>query len=215
MVDDEEDILLIYNENIQKGASWDKRYNEEVNKTQGINTYIDNGVKSAAIEKIESFIAGDEKLENKTKFSSSLKYIVVPMNLCIGKRAMEDKGTDGSIECKTVLENQKAGLLPAYMYMSASLDPTCEKTGDKSCGNNNYLAAYNNSYWLVTSNSEKSNECYYVNRSITSGVCSSNTSFKPIIKITGRVQYTEGDGTSKNPYVINTKYYKTDDSKKK
>jgi hypothetical protein len=215
MVDNDENLLLIYNDNIQKGAPWDKRYNEEVNKTQGINTYKENGVKSAAIEKVESFILGDEKLENKVKFSSSLKYLVQEMTLCTGKRALTDKGTDGSIECETKLERQKAGLLPAYMYMSASIDPTCEETGDKSCGNNNYLATYDNSYCLVTTNSEKSNECYYVNRSITSGVCSSNTSFKPIITITGRVQYSEGDGSKKTPYVINTKYYKTETNSKK
>ncbi len=215
MIDNNNDLLLIYNENIQKGSPWDKRYNEEINKTQGINDYIDSGIKSAAIEKVESFIAGEEKLENKTKFSESLKYIVKDMDLCIGKRKMSDTSSDGSIECQNKISGQKAGLLPAYMFMSASIDPTCEKTEDKSCGNNNYLATYSNSYWLVTSNEEKSHECYYINRSISSGVCSSNTSYKPILTIDGRVQYKEGTGTAKDPYVLETTYYKTEDSKTK
>ena len=215
MIDNEGDLLLIYNENIQKGAPWDKRYNEDVNKYQGINVYEDNGVKSAALMKVESFISGEEKLENKIKMSSSLKYMVKEMDLCIGKRKLTDVGTDGTIECKTMLTDQKAGLLPAYMFMSASIDPTCEKIEDKACGNNNYLANFQNSYWLLTANEDISNECYYVNKNMASTVCSANNSFKPIVKVNGRIQYKEGTGTKSDPYVVNTTYYKTETDKKK
>ena len=215
MIDNDSDLLLIYNENVQKGAPWDQRYNEDVRKTQGINIYENMGVKSFALEKIESFIAGEEKLENKTKFSSSLKYIVKEMDLCVGRRKMSDTGTDGTIECATVLSNQKAGLLPAYMYMSASIDPSCEKLEDRACGNSNYLAKFGNTYWLVTTNEELSNECYSVNKSVSSGVCSGNNSYKPIIKVTGRVQFKEGTGTSNDPYILDTTYYNTDTNKKK
>ncbi len=215
MIDNEGDLLLIYNENIQKGSPWDKRYNEDVNKYQGINIYEDNGVKSNALMKVESFISGEEKLENKIKMSSSLKYIVKNMDLCMGKRKPADVGTDGEIECKSMITDQKAGLLPAYMFMSASIDPTCEKVEDKACGNNNYLASFSNSYWLLTANEEESNQCFYVNKNISSTVCSANNSFKPIVKVTGRIQYKEGTGTKNDPYVVNNTYYKTETEKKK
>jgi hypothetical protein len=38
---------------------------------------------------------------------------------------------------------------------------------------------------------------------------------KPIIKVTGRVQFKEGTGTSKDPYILNTTYYNTETNKKK
>ena len=133
----------------------------------------------------------------------------------MGKRKPTDIGTDGEIECKNMITDQKAGLLPAYMFMSASIDPTCEKIEDKACGNNNYLASFTNSYWLLTANEEESNQCFYVNKNISSTVCSANNSFKPIVKVTGRIQYKEGTGTKNDPYVVNNTYYKTETEKKK
>lgn len=206
MIDNYGNMLLMYNSTFKSTYYWDKRYNQDVGKQLGVNTYVEGGVKSAAMQKLESFYEGKEILANKVEFSKSLKYITEQFDLCIGKRGKEETGTDGSVECATKVENQKVEILPAYMFMSASLDPTCNTVLDKSCGNNNYLAN-NSGYWLLTAEKERSNYCYYVNGAIISTYCSTNLSYKPMLMISSRVQYTEGTGSETDPYILNTTNY--------
>jgi hypothetical protein len=207
-INNDGNMLMIYNGSLRSSYNWDKRYNQDVGKSQGINIYMGNGVKSAAAEKLDQFLEGNEKLADRVPFSESLKYIIEDFDLCVARRGLDEEGTDGAIECEEVIENQKVGLLPTYMYMSASLDETCNKLSDKTCGNNNYLANYT-SYWTVTTNKDKSNYCFYINKSLTETICSSNATYKPILNISSRVQYTEGTGTKDDPYILDTSNYVT------
>lgn len=197
------DMLLIYTGSTQKPSVWDDRYNEDVNKNQGINNYEYNDIKSRAMESVLNFYDGKLTLMNKEEYSLNTKYLTVPMDLCIGKRSTEDSDFSGEIECSLILKNQYVGLLPAYYYMSASLDSGCNSTISKNCGNYNYLSYFGDYWWLLTANSENTNEAFYIsNKFIASTLCSSKNSIRPIIMLGSRAAYDSGIGTEDEPYMI-------------
>ncbi len=205
-INDNNDMLLLFVNHSQKTSVWDDRYNEEFKKSQGINIYEQNGIKSRAMERVEDFYRGDLTLMNKEAYSSKTRYLTVPMNLCVGKRTNTDSDISGNAECSVVLENQYAGLLPAYYYMSASLDSNCNSIISKSCGNYNYLSQFDDYWWLLTANSEHSNEVYGVARNyVQSNICSYKNNIRPTIMLGSRVLYEEGNGSESNPYTI--KFY--------
>ena len=197
------DMLLIYTGSTQKPSVWDDRYNEDVNKNQGINNYEYNDIKSRAMDSVLNFYDGKLTLMNKEEYSLNTKYLTVPMDLCIGKRSTEDSDFSGEIECSLILKNQYVGLLPAYYYMSASLDSGCNSTISKNCGNYNYLSYFGDYWWLLTANSENTNEAFYIsNKFIASTLCSSKNSIRPIIMLGSRAVYDSGIGTEDEPYMI-------------
>ena len=205
-IDNNNDILLIYNEHSQRAIAWDDKYNEEVAKYQGVNTFESNGLESTAYKSIKEFYNGTLVLKDREKYSEKTNYYIVPMNICIGKRSKTDTDISGKIECQTILEDQNVGLLPAYSFMSASLDPGCDTIVSKSCGNFNYLAAFDDFWWLLTANAENTNEAYTVSKKyVEASLCNYKADIRPTIKIGGRVVYQEGDGTLDNPYQI--KFY--------
>lgn len=205
-IDGNNDMLLIYNNHIQKTSSWDDRYNEEVDKSQGVNFYEHNGIKSRVMESVESFYNEEAILENKEVYSTKTKYLVSPLNLCVGKRSTTSTDISGSIECSTVLEEQYIGLLPAYYYMSASLDDNCDTIESKNCGNYNYLSQFDDYWWLLTANSENTNEAYNVTQSyVQSSLCSYKSNIRPVILLGSRAVYESGSGTEADPYTV--KFY--------
>ena len=212
MIDNDGGLYLLYNDTLKHVFPWDSRYNTDLKRSYGINDYIVNGVKSSAMQKLESFMEGKEYLSGVVKFSESLKYITEPFEVCIGKRSLYDEGMDGSLECKLKVDNQYASLLPTYLYMSASLDPQCKQTKDMTCSNNNYLSLYSN-FWLQNTDSEESYYCFYVEKSIKQSPCNVNMAFKPLIKVSSRVQYTSGTGTETDPYILDTHNYVTQTKK--
>lgn len=205
-IDENNNILVIFNSVVQKPSTWDDKYNEETAKYQGVNIYEQNGLESSIYKVAQDFYDGKLTLFNREEYSSKTKYLTVPMDLCIGKRNTTDSDISGNIECKTVLENQKVGLLPAYYYMSASLDPSCTSIVSKNCGNFNYLSQFNDYWWLLTANSENTNEAYVVAQKFAQpNNCSFKSSVRPIIKLGSRTVYSKGDGSLDNPYEI--KFY--------
>lgn len=202
-INDNDDMLLIFVGSVQKSSAWDDRYNEDVNKNQGVNIYEQNGIKSRAMQAVESFYKGEVILMNKEEYSPKTRYLVVPMNLCVGKRDKIDTDISGKVECETVLEEQYAGLLPAYYYMSASLDEGCTTITSKSCGNYNYLSQFDDYWWLLTANSENTNEAYSVARSyVQSNNCSYKSNIRPTIMLGSRAVYESGTGSEADPYTL-------------
>ena len=205
-IDSEDNMLLILVGSSRKSYTWDEKFNSETNKYQGVNIYEENGLESNAYKLAREFYDGTLDMLNKEKISKKLNHLIVPMDLCIGKRSSTDSSIDGSTECKTVLEGEYVGLLPAYYYMSASLDSECTSIASKNCGNYNYLSSFDDYWWLVTANSENSNEAYSVSKKFAaSNFCSYKSVIRPIIKIGSRVLYQEGNGTLETPYKI--KYF--------
>lgn len=202
-IDSEGNLLVILDSHSQKAYSWDDRYNEDENKYQGVNTYELNGLQSSVYKTVQDFYNGDIPLMNRVEFSPKIRIITTPMDLCVGKRSNDESDTSGVIECKEVLNDQLIGLLPVYYFMSASLDENCTSTTSKSCGNYNYLSSFNNYWWLLTGNSENTNEAFAVSQKyIKSNLCNYKADIRPIIKIGARANYLAGDGTEENPYVI-------------
>ena len=158
------------------------------------------------MENALKFYNGEVVLMDKEPYSEKTRYLTVPMSLCVGKRNQTDSDISGSIECQTILENQYVGLLPAYYYMSASLDDSCNSIVSKNCGNYNYLSYFDDYWWLLTANSENTNEAYNISRKFAeSTLCSSRSNIRPIIMLGSRAIYDSGDGTENNPYIV--KYF--------
>lgn len=202
-IDANNDMLLIFNEHSQRAIAWDDKYNEEEAKYQGVNTFESNGLESTAYKAIQEFYNGTLVLKDRETYSPKTKYLTVPMNLCIGKRSVEDTDISGNVECSVILEDQLVGLLPAYYYMSASLDPNCETITSKSCGNFNYLSQFDDFWWLMTANSANTNEAYTVSKKYAeASLCNYKADIRPTIKLGSRAVYLEGDGSKDNPYQI-------------
>ncbi len=205
-IDENNNLTLIFNSYLRKFLPWDDRYNTDIDKNYGINDYEKNGIKSRAMEHVESFHNKTAVLLNKEKYSEKVDHYLVGIDLCVGKRSISDRDVSGKIECKKILYDQNAGLLPAYYYMGASLDSNCTSITAKECGNYNYFSSFDDSWWLLTANSEDSSEAYVVNKkSVDSESCRGKYGIRPIIKIGSRVLYSEGDGSLDNPYVV--KYF--------
>ena len=205
-IDENNNLLLIFTSYLQKTVPWDNRYNSEINRDQGINDYEKNGIKSRAMEAVESFYDKTSTLLNKEGYSDKTEHLLVGLDLCTGKRSETTTDISGKTECSNVLYDQSVGLLPAYYYMGASLDENCTTVTSRGCGNYNYLADFNDFWWLLTANSEYSNEAYNVERKVVkSSTCSNKSGIRPIIKMGSRVLYSSGDGSLANPYVV--KYF--------
>lgn len=202
-IDSYNNMLMIFNNHAQKVSAWDDRYNSDYNKNQGINNYSLNKVDSRIKTVVDEFYAGKIPLEDRVEYSDKTKYLTTAMDLCIGKRSSTSSDLNGTEECSVILEDQKVGLLPAYYYMSASLDPGCNSIVSKNCGNFNYLSDFDDYWWLLTANSDNTNEAYAVSKMYAeSALCSNKTSVKPIIKIGSRAIYESGNGSMEDPYVI-------------
>lgn len=205
-IDENNNLLIIFNSTLQKSWAWDDKYNEDVNKYHGVNIYESNGLESNAYKVVQEFYQEKLPLLNKEKYSVKTKYLTVPMDLCVGKRSTTDSDASGAIECKTVLNDQNVGLLPAYYFMSISLDTSCNNILSKNCGNFNYLTDFNDYWWLLTANSENTMEAYSVAKKyVQSNNCSYKSSIRPIIKLGSRAVYKDGNGTKEKPYEV--KFY--------
>lgn len=202
-IDQEGNILAILVSGLRKGSTWDNRYNSETSRYEGVNEYTLNGISSRLMQSVDNVFNEKVALED-APYSSRIKYLVTPMTLCYGKRSPSDSSIDGSSECSDILEDVYMGVLPAYYYMSASLDENCDSTTSKSCGNYNYLASISDSsWWTLTANSKNTNEAYMVNkRVLTSETCSYTNEVKPIILIGKRAAYSKGTGSKDDPYII-------------
>jgi len=205
-ISDTNDIYMIYVGTVQKSSPWDDRYNELVDKNQGINVYEDSGIKSRVMQKVEEFYNGEVILKNKEPYSEKTKYLITPMDICVGKRSTTATDISGKIECSKILEEQYVGLLPAYYYMSASLDDNCTTIVSKSCGNYNYFSDFDDYWWLLTANEEITNEAFAVSqKSVDTFYCSNKSSVRPTILLGSRAAYESGSGTYEDPYIV--KYF--------
>ncbi len=202
-INENNEILLIFNGHIQKTSAWDDRYNEDVKKNQGINDYEANGLESRAKEMVMTFYKGEAILNNRENYSDKTKFLLSPMDLCIGKRSPNNEDKTSSLECRTILEDQYVGLLPAYAYMEASLDDNCTHLTSKNCGNYNYLSEFNDYWWLLTANSENTNETYNVaTKFVESTLCSYRSNIRPTVLLGSRVIFNEGSGSLVDPYTV-------------
>ncbi len=190
------ELVLIKELDTSYGNPWDDRYNEQSKYTIGINNYKNSRMKEYLTtlynNKEEGSILSAKDRKNLTSF-----------NLCIGKRSSKEKGSDNSIECREILENQKIGLLTLSDYIAASTDVNCNSAETPSCQNYNYLAN-DYSWWLATANSENTFSAYSITE--TGSILVQNTNYysaiRPVIQLKANLLYKSGDGSLNKPYKI-------------
>jgi len=189
------EIRLIQEDSFDK-VVWDNRYNADKRSSSGINQYEVNGVNSRIKETLEEIYDGET-------FSSESKAKLVPKQLCIGKRNFDDTILDGSLECDSLTEDYYSiGMLQANEYIISSLDTGCTAIGKRPCTNYNFLATYPESFWTLTASSENTYEVYYIDYLPSTAYANRKFGIKLVVNVNGEVNYTKGDGTIENPYVI-------------
>lgn len=172
--------------------SWDDRYNLEVTSKLGINDF--------SVSRIREYLIA--LYENDEEFTDNDRSYIVPSNLCIGKRKLDETINDGSIECAEVIENWLIGLIQANEFAIPSLDENCKKVTDPSCNNYNYLTSLYSSYWSITTGSERTDKVYKLNPDPFVTSAASSASIRAVIEIDGNSVYVSGDGSEEDPYVF-------------
>ena len=189
------EIRLIQEDTFDK-VVWDNRYNVDKKTSSGINDFEVNGVNSRIKETLSEIYKGNT-------FSSEDKAKLVPKQLCVAKRTFNDTSTDGSVECSFLTEEYYSiGMLQANEYVLASLDTRCIGTNSRSCTNYNFLATYEDGFWTLTANAENTYEAYYIDYLPSVAYANRKFGIKLVINVIGEINYTEGEGTMDNPYVI-------------
>lgn len=189
------ELRLIQNDSFEK-VVWDNRYNASKKSSTGINDYEINGIDSRIKESLKE-IYDSEILKSKDKAK------LVPKQLCIGKRAYGDTTFDGSKECELLTEEYySVGMLQANEYLIPSLDTGCTALNKIQCMNYNFLSTFEDSFWTITANAENTHEVYYVDYLPSTAYANRKFGIKLVININNEVNYTTGDGTLENPYVI-------------
>lgn len=187
--------VLIIDEPLLDTAPYDNRFNQTANFKSGINVYSSSRIKETLLEKYnkeESFLSADDKAKTE-KF-----------NMCVGARGITETGVEQAVECKTVEQNQRVGLISAYDYMNASIDPGCTTATSKNCQNYNYLNEPKADWWTSTPSKTDTYHGYIV--TINNGIKDTETynygALRPVIYLNKDVLYKSGEGTKEKPYIV-------------
>lgn len=188
----EGEIRLIQN---GKGiyAPWDDRYNSDYGYSIGINKF--EGVESSRIKNAIMEAYNDGKI-----ILPESKGLIIPQKYCVGPRSENDEGYE--VECELKSELMGASSLTVSDYLRASLSEDCNSINSNECLNYNYLASMNSSFWTVTPKKDDSGSAYYITASVQSSKTSNYKDVKLVVTVNGLINYTNGDGTINNPYII-------------
>ena len=191
---DENDNIYLLQANTKKSCSYDNHYNTEKGES-GINQYYQGE------GKYSNMMQCLEKYYNE-KITDSYKKYLGTQTVCYGARSKDDITTDGSTECSIFIEKQPLSLLLVNEYIRASIDDECKSLNSRSCRNYNWLAKTDDTY-LITPSSKDSTLVYYKDGSRIEETKTNN--YLPVlmkISVNGKIAYTKGNGTEKDPYQI-------------
>lgn len=179
-------------------TSWDDRYNTDRQYNSGINNYSANGLDSRIKDKIHSIYESDI-------YSDDVKAYFINKESCVGKRSETELENTGIYECAVKSEPYPISALALYEYLRASLDPNCTGIENSSCTNYNYFTSITNSFWTLTADKDTSFRAYKITGGTIIKTDASNPAYLLIvINIDGNtVINSEGNGSFKNPYIIN------------
>lgn len=180
--------------------AWDDRYNQSAQYSSGINNYSASRIREA-IEKIYNLPEDSE--ETELFLSNADKAKLVQFNLCTGKRAYDEIGTDNTSECREVLREQIVGLLTVSDYIAASTDANCKTAQDAACQNYNYLVN-SQEWWTVTGTKENTYEAYIVDTAgdVEPRTVNNYANLRLVVHLNSKVLYKSGDGSKENPYIV-------------
>lgn len=183
-------IRMIAVKKIDKDV-WDDRYNLDSQDYTGKNIFEISRIK----ETLKRYF-NDSQI-----FSNEDKALIVPTELCIGKRNENSNVFDGSIECSVKSEKLPLGLLQANEFQIISLDPDCKKMDDSQCGNYNFLSTFN-SLWTITADSSTSYKAYMFSGLMNLRNTDREANINIVVNISENALYSSGDGSETNPYTI-------------
>ncbi|MBE6157409.1 MAG: hypothetical protein E7160_01290 [Firmicutes bacterium] len=190
-------IILILDEEYIEPLPWDDRFNKNSDYNSGINEYKVSRIKEGLKQ------VYNNKDEDYKVLSKNDKAKMTTMDLCIGKRELNNTSKDNSTECSEVLQNQKMGLLTVSDYLNASIDQNCNKPLDESCQNYNYLAKNDDEWALVTAVKNSTDEVYIVKEGVVENTQAlTYLSVKPVIALNESVMVKSGKGTKTHPYKV-------------
>lgn len=203
-IDSNNEIVLIYEDDISISTVWDNRYNSQKNYKSGINTFEVSRINS----RLKEIFKSNEKSNNYELevgiLDKNSRKLAVNYKLCTGHRSKTTTEKDNSLECTTSI-NQKVGLLTLSDYANASLDTNCDVVTKKNCQNYNYLVNKNISgWWLITASSDDTSSVYYVNQTgyVELTDASNSKSLRPVIHLNSKTMYKSGNGTKEKPYTL-------------
>lgn len=190
-IDENGNVKLLSLTGFKERTVYDDRYNVETLKNSGYNDYEGSKLKDFLIR-----MNNEEAL-----LTNAEKQKLVPMPICVGKRALTDITNDGSIECAEKSSPLYFGTITPYEFIRASLDENCSKVSDRSCGNFNYLYNVELSEWTVTSIPDNSYQAYALNGDVFEPAKANlNKKVYPTAYINSRTLYRYGSGTLEDPY---------------
>ncbi len=192
-------IALIFNDKISLSSlPWDDRYNKAKDYNIGNNNYSTSRVKENLAKLYNGTL--DETI---TILKSKHRAYLTEFDLCVGKRAQNDKTNNNATECSEKETSQQIGLLTVSEYMQASLDNNCNSTLSESCQNYNYLNTDYN-WWLATADKSNSYDAYHfaTNLGVQVKHASSQAYLRPVVYLKSNVFYNGGKGTKTDPYKI-------------
>jgi hypothetical protein len=177
-------------------VTWDDRYNINVDDTTGLNLF--EGIENSRIKNSILDYYNDEK-----NLSSLDKSIIIPTQTCIGTRPENATDKTGASECSVKSELMGASIPYVSELLDVSIDPNCLDIYSSSCSNYNYLIGPFNEMWTSTpfpGDTYNVYFLYYGNFKHDYASRPHNMNIK--ISVNGNVNFTSGDGTEANPYLI-------------
>lgn len=192
-IDENNNIKLIKATNQQVSSSWDSKYNIKNNKYSGINSYSDSNI----IDRLNEDYQKDKTLKKDAKNH------IIPTDVCVGKRSINNLSKNITNECSEKIDNQVITLPSVTDIALASYDENCKNLGDLSCTNYNYLADFIDYSWTVDTVLEDTSLVYYISSSDADlETANKYKKYNWVIYISGDELYMEGSGTKDDPYII-------------
>lgn len=193
-IDSNNNIKLRSTQPTETKNSWDNRYNAQEKSYIGYNDFENSIIKERLTELYnENEILTDEE---KTK--------LVPSQLCIGARTLEDTSIDGKTECSTLsIDEYYFGTILPYEYMRASLDENCTGMKNNSCTNFNYLSDSQKIEWTVTKDASTNYSVYkFDGNRFESDKAKQVRVLYLVVNLNEYSFYKSGDGSEEKPYII-------------
>lgn len=193
-INEDGNIQLISNDH-KVNSPWDDRFNVEKNGIDGVNEF--EGTQACRLKDNIIAMYNDDEYISKND-----KSLLVPQQLCIEKRSLNDFDNSGAKECAKKSEYMGLGSLYLSEFIQASLDANCLNAGSWACANYNYLTKYTYPFWTITANSDNTHQAYFVDTFANAATTSRGAFIRATALINGKINYKSGTGTESDPYVI-------------
>ena len=194
-IDGNNNIELVLDEPIEM-LIWDDRYNSDTKTKAGYNTFENSRIK----QKLKDIYDGKLLLsDDRIILPESIKTNMVAVENCADKH----KPNDTDFNSCTNINELPVSLVSIGEYIKASIDPRCKAPSNADCQNYNYLSK-KDTFWTLTGNADNSHEVYKIKLQGAISADQGNTfeDIYPVIKLSGGIMYSKGNGTIEKPFII-------------